>query len=469
VDNLEQLIAGRQRQQREDNNPEPTPEKKRQEPKPQDTVTEEKVKNKIQEIERNNNIPIYEVTDAQNKEKQSFISYRILVDGAKANQLTDPSKPGFKALKSAYAEALVLKSNRNAVISGAVIYEPIDKVASLTSIITDPGIRELAKRTLDRINNKTPDILTIATTSSIPVGRGRVTIFPKIRNYVDPENPLSGRVKTENFIGKTVISPTEVTTSENFDKIKEKADKFRSYVNPFRSDTKDNSIHYIPILALDRDVYEGFKDDQKIKLIKVMNSVNGRIVLIKDLNNTATKLATEAANGITNVVNSSKQSTTPNTSNTSEVAATNSTLANSQTTLSMGETAEVAQANNAKLQEILARMQTRDRSETSNNIPATTSEIGSITTTPNTATVNTTDRDTAFVIPTSQNTALTGGRSTTALTGSIGTTALTGGTSTTALTGSVGTTALTGGTSTTALTGGKTQEPSQLQQGMALS
>ena len=114
-----------------------------------------------------------------------------------------------------------------------------------------------------------------------------------------------------------------------------------------------------------------------------------------------------------------------------------------QSTPSMGETAEVSQANNAKLQEILARMQTRD---SSNNSPATTSEIGSITTTP----INT-DRDTAFLIPTGKNTALTGSVSTTALTGSI---------STTALTGSV---------STTALTGGKTQEPSQLQQGMALS
>jgi hypothetical protein len=48
-------------------------------------------------------------------------------------------------------------------------------------------------------------------------------------------------------------------------------------------------------------------------------------------------------------------------------------------------------------------------------------------------------------------------------------TGLTGGISTTALTGSVSTTALTGSISTTALTGGKTQEPSQLQQGMALS
>jgi hypothetical protein len=161
-------------------------------------------------------------------------------------------------------------------------------------------------------------------------------------------------------------------------------------------------------------------------------------------------------------VRSSKQnrSSTSNSSTTSEVVSTNSTPTNSQTTLSVGETAEVSQANNAKLQEILARMQTRDRSETSNNILPTTSKIGSITTTPNTATVNTTDRDTAFLIPTSQNTALTGGISTTALTGWIGTTALTGGTSTTALTGSIG---------TTALTGGKTQEPSQLQQGMALS
>ena len=123
-----------------------------------------------------------------------------------------------------------------------------------------------------------------------------------------------------------------------------------------------------------------------------------------------------------------------------------------QATPSMGETTEVAQANNAKLQEILARMQTRD---SSNNSPATTSEIGSITTTP----INT-DRNTAFLIPTGKNTALTGGISTTALTGSIGTTALTGSVSTTALTGSIG---------TTALTGGKTQEPSQLQQGMALS
>jgi hypothetical protein len=203
-----------------------------------------------------------------------------------------------------------------------------------------------------------------------------------------------------------------------------------------------------------------------------------------------------------------------------------------QATPSMGETAEVAQANNAKLQEILARMQTRDPSnniptngagstanpttEAANNTQPTPTGAANVTNPANTnpastgtqeASTNQTSAPTTQPATTSQNgstpsstaftniqngstpsstaftnqsnftpSALTGGS--TALTGTVAgrsSTALTGGTSSTALTGGTSNTALTGGTSSTALTGGataltggKTQEPSQ-QQGLALS
>jgi hypothetical protein len=175
-----------------------------------------------------------------------------------------------------------------------------------------------------------------------------------------------------------------------------------------------------------------------------------------------------------------------NTNQTPIATATNPTIqessqTNLQATSSRGETAEVAQANNAKLQEILARMQTRDPSTT---IAATTSEIDqnlSPTTQSNTTTSQngSTPSSTAFTNESNftpsaltGSTAFTGtvaGQSPTALTGGIRTTALTGGIRTTALTGGISTTALTGGTSTTALTGSETQKTSQLQQGLALS
>jgi hypothetical protein len=194
-----------------------------------------------------------------------------------------------------------------------------------------------------------------------------------------------------------------------------------------------------------------------------------------------------------------------NTNQTSANTATNLTTQSSQTNLqataSMGETAAVAQANNAKLQEILARMQVR-APQTSNKIAATTSEINqeSIATNPNTnRLVTSSDVTTPALTGTvPSSTALTGNvpsstaltetvPSSTALTGTVpSSTALTGNVpsstaltetvpSSTALTGNVpSSTALTGTVpSNTALTGtiagSESSKPTQLQPEMALS
>jgi hypothetical protein len=145
---------------------------------------------------------------------------------------------------------------------------------------------------------------------------------------------------------------------------------------------------------------------------------------------------------------------------------------NPQAAPSMGETAEIAQANNAKLQEILARMQVR-APQTSNNIAATTAEInqGSIATNPNTnrlVTSSDATTPTALTGTVPSSTALTENvPSSTALTGTVS--------SSTALTGTVPTsTALTGTVpSSTALTGtiarSESSKPTQLQPEMALS
>jgi hypothetical protein len=198
---------------------------------------------------------------------------------------------------------------------------------------------------------------------------------------------------------------------------------------------------------------------------------------------------------LTNQSNSSSESLVPvsdtnsaaqNTSQT-PVVATNPTIqessqTNLQATASMGETAAVAQANNAKLQEILARMQVR-APQTSNNIAATTAEINqeSIATNPNTnrlvtSSDATTPTGLTGTVPSS--TALTGTvPSSTALTENMpSSTALTENMpSSTALTGTVPTsTALTGTVPTsTALTGtiarSENSKPTQLQPEMALS
>ena len=453
---FDQLIAGRQRDKKPSPSPDPKPKKESQLRDPQ---AEAIVKTDLKKIDRELNIPIHEVVKVQNDSQEvarrsnpdskntannGFINYKKLAEEAKAGTLKQKGTPGNEALVSAYAEALVFKSFRDprakdGVPAAIAVYEPVDRLrsGSLKTLIPNDGVRELVTKALAKIGNKTPDLISIASTRSYKIGDKQFTYTPALGNVVDPANPNLVK-ETEVFKG-TLISLVEVTRSESFKSIDEKIDKFKAY-----GKTNNDVFHTVPVLVIDRGIYEGFSDDKKAELLKKMNAVGGRISLHEDLIKKSEKLAGITAEVLTQDVQSSKhrKSVSLDSDNTSEVAATNSTPTNLQTTLSMGETAEVAQANNTKLQEILARMQTRDRSETSNNILATTSEIGSITTTPNTATVNTTERDTAFLIPTSQNTALTGGTSTTALTG---------------------------GTSTTALTGGKTQEPSQLQQGMALS
>jgi hypothetical protein len=178
----------------------------------------------------------------------------------------------------------------------------------------------------------------------------------------------------------------------------------------------------------------------------------------------------------TNQSNSSSESLVPvsdtnladqNTSQTPITTTINpTTQESSQTNIqaisSMGETAAVAQANNAKLQEILARMQVR-APQISNNIVATTSEINqeSIATNPNTnrlVTSSDATNPTALTGTVPSSTALTENvPSSTALTGTVPTS--------TALTGTVPiSTALTG-----TIAGGESSKPTQLQPEMALS
>ena len=506
---LEQLIAGRQRQPRQDRNnnvPQPqTEQQPKKEPPTRDPVAEAIVKEKIQEIEKKNNIPISEVTEAQNAEKQSFISYRVLVNSAKANSFNTKDDDGFNALKSAYAEALIYKSFRDARTEigtpvGAVIYEPVDKLKSISTLISDPSTRVLAEQTLTNINRKTPDLLMIAPTQYYTVGNQARAIDPALLNVVDLNNPKNTQTNTEIFTGKTLISPIEITRTGNIKTIKDKINKFKEYKNPFGSSSQ---VQYVPVLVLDRDIYNGLEDNQKIVLCNQMKAVGGRIILHQDLVKDATKLAEGTAKELTNAVQSSKRSSTSNSSTTSEVAATNSTLTNLQTTLSMGETAEVAQANNARLQEILARMQTRNANNSTATTPTTATAVGEASPAENNrtniaATTSQSDRNpTQTTQPATtpsqrSSTALTGTVSkttrtlddsqtastttSTALTGTVGNTntafTITTASSPTALTGTVGSTntALTGGTSTTALTGGgETQKLSQLQQGLALS
>jgi hypothetical protein len=185
---------------------------------------------------------------------------------------------------------------------------------------------------------------------------------------------------------------------------------------------------------------------------------------------------------------SETNSAAQNTNQTPVTTAINTTTqersqTNPQAAPSMGETAEIAQANNAKLQEILARMQVRAPQTSSNNITATTSEINqeSITTNPNTnrlitssdattptALTGTVPSSTALIGTVPSSTALTGTvPSSTALTGTVpSSTALTGTVpSSTALTGTVPTSTTLTGT----IAGSESSKPTQLQPEMALS
>jgi hypothetical protein len=291
---LERLIAGRQRDKKPSpSSPSPSPEPKlKKESQPSDPQAEAIVKTDLKKIDRELNIPIHEVVkvqnnspevarrsnpDSKNTANSGFINYKKLAKEAKAGTLKQKDSDGYKSLVSAYAEALVFKSFRDprakdGVPAAIVVYEPVDRLrsGSLKTLIPNDGVRELVTKAIAKIGNKTPDLISIASTRSYEIGDKQFTYTPGLGNVVDPANPNIVK-ETEPFKG-TLISLVEVTRSKNFKDIREKIDKFKAYGR-----TNNDVFHTVPVLVIDRGIYENFSNTDKAELLKEMNAVGDRI------------------------------------------------------------------------------------------------------------------------------------------------------------------------------------------------
>jgi hypothetical protein len=57
---------------------------------------------------------IREIVNVQSNERQGYVSYKILAEGAIKNELTTPNSSSSNALRSAFAEAIMVQNFRDA-------------------------------------------------------------------------------------------------------------------------------------------------------------------------------------------------------------------------------------------------------------------------------------------------------------------------------------------------------------------
>jgi hypothetical protein len=264
---------------------------------------------------------IGEIVNVQSNERQGYVSYKILAESAIKNELVSSDSESYRLLRSAFAEAIIVQNFRDARTEigtplTVTVYEPVSKLDSLSGLITDPILYGLAQAALGSIEkNKTPDILSIATTQYYQAGNQRRAIDPALQNVIDPNDKTGRTLKKEIFTGKTLVMPMEITIANDAQKVKNKITKFKNYKNPFPS---SSNVEYIPILVLDRDSFMDFNDGKKKEIISMMNRLNGRIILHKDLKKDAITLTTQAARQITSAV-AQTQAFTPNSNETTKI------------------------------------------------------------------------------------------------------------------------------------------------------
>jgi hypothetical protein len=165
-------------------------------------------------------IPIKEVLDVLSADKNGFVKYSNLGEIAQSGRLR-PSKSDkvgnttFGNLKSAYAEAIVLKGFRGASKFKQVIYEPSKQSGTVAGgLALSNAPPEIYPAIVDSFGNKTPDMLLYSPLVERQSGNKRVIWHGSLDNIINPDNPQDvERLLEYNYPRQSLVALIEVTTS----------------------------------------------------------------------------------------------------------------------------------------------------------------------------------------------------------------------------------------------------------------
>jgi hypothetical protein len=278
-------------------------------------------------IELLNNIPYAEVVDRingnisrSNGDYGGFIRYDKLIQEAKKdppfpkkNSAPGSGNPagferndGHQALISAAAEAIVYKALKSELTifntpASITIHDPVAQGASAFNGLPPP-FKNLAQEALKSFKNKTPDLLVIAPTQRGIIGDRQVEVYPTWSNQVDLDNSknLTLHRGKEDWSNKIVVSPVEITTTGNPQRIKDKIKKFEKYGSDY---FKNNpNVKYVPVLELDYAQYMSLTDSNKKIICRAMKKVGGIITLHQSLLALSKSIAKEAIESFTPLI-----------------------------------------------------------------------------------------------------------------------------------------------------------------------
>jgi hypothetical protein len=245
---------------------------------------------------------ISEVTP--NNKFGGFASYWKLARAAKDGTLPIEDTTDFENLKNACAEALVFKYLREtpgagvAPITTNVIFDPIGKASALKDLLSDT-FKPLANKIIASTKGKTPDILLVSKPFTYREENATITNTFGWKNVIDPSDSTASKVKTRSYDNVTVVSPVEVTTSQNFSNMKDKLSKFRKYANVFRS---LNGIEFAPVAVYDRNAFLALELGERLEIVQGMAAIGGNVQLVPGLidlsKNAARNISTELVQAV---------------------------------------------------------------------------------------------------------------------------------------------------------------------------
>jgi hypothetical protein len=278
-------------------------------------------------IEIMTRIPYAEVVDringnisSTNRSFGGFIRYDKLIQEAKKDVPFPPkvSNPGsgnlggfeindgHQSLITAAAEAIVYKAYRDQLtILGTplstVIHDPVAQGTSGFQGLPQP-FKSLAQEAIKSFGNKTPDLLMISAPQKGVINNKEVIVVPILNNQINLDNSKDLTLFSDRDDGsnKITVSPLEITTTADSQKIKDKIKKFEKYGSDFFN--KNPNVKYIPILELDYAQYMKISASNKKIICKAMKKVGGVITLHQGLLTLSKSIAKEAIENFTPLI-----------------------------------------------------------------------------------------------------------------------------------------------------------------------
>jgi hypothetical protein len=253
--------------------------------------------------------PIYDVVNNLSVEKENnnfqggFGAPWKLLRGAETGDLINPNSEDFRNFKSACAEAIVYDRFRRASslgqapITTMVFHDPIktdpktDKANLISFVIPgdmSPSEQDvISRKVTESVNGFTPDVLIVSPPFTYPTREGTNTYGAILSDIVDPTDPTASRTKAHpRNVRKTLISPVEITVSDNLKQMQKKVKKFESYKKLF---INSPVVDFVPVLAVDRDSFMKEEPSRRAKLVKRMTDIGGVVQLVGGLSLDAEK------------------------------------------------------------------------------------------------------------------------------------------------------------------------------------